>query len=517
MSRTQSSLKNLLAAVIGQALGIIISMISRVVFLDILSEEYLGLSGLFSNILTVFSLAELGVGQAMNFSLYKPLAEKNIPRIKSLMHLYKRAYIMIGCIIAGIGAAFTPFYRVFMDNVPDIPMLTVVYWLFTLNTAVSYFFSYKRALIICDEKRYIATVYRYGFYFVLNVVQMMLLVTTRNYIIYLAVQVIFTLTENAAVSRKADKMYPYLKEKNIEKIPGETLTEIKKNVSAMFMHKIGGMVVLSTDNLILSRFVGLTAVGLYSNYFLITDALGKVISQVFNSVTAGVGNLHADKTEQGSGKLQSTFNKMFFLNFWIYGFCACCLWVLFNPFISLWLRESLCFDDFTVLIIVINFYLTGMRKSALVFREATGAFYYDRWKPIIESVINIIASVFLAKRMGVAGVFLGTIISTVTVCLWVEPYVLYKHIFKKSVWEYFGKFALYTAASLLACAAASAVSGMIMLTNALAAFVLKAAICVVIPNLIFLALFFRSENFAYFLGLVKKIFGNIFGKLSGKH
>ena len=180
MSRTESSLKNLYAALIGQAAGILISFFSRRVFVDTLSREYLGLSGLFANILTIFSLAELGVGSAMNFSLYKPLAEKNIPLIKSLMRLYRKAYIAIGCAIAVIALCFTPFYTVFMDSVPDIDNLTVIYWLFALNTAVSYFFSYKRALIICDEKRYIATVYRYGFYFAMSIVQIIVLCASRD-------------------------------------------------------------------------------------------------------------------------------------------------------------------------------------------------------------------------------------------------------------------------------------------------------------------------------------------------
>lgn len=514
MSRTKSSIKNLITAVIGQAFGIIISLAARIIFLKYLNEEYLGLNGLFTNILTIFSLVELGVGPAMNFSLYKPLAENNISQVKSLMALYKKAYIFIGCIIAAVGLLFTPFYTIFMDEIPDIPQLTLIYWLFTANTVVSYFFSYKRALIICDEKRYIATIYRYAFYFIMNVVQIVVLIVTHNYIFFLIMQVLFTFGENVSISIKADKMYPFLLEKNIEPIQKETTVEIKKNIGAMLLHKIGGMIVSSTDNLILSKFVGLAAVGIYSNYYLITDALNKIISQVFTSVTASVGNLNASKTSEDKNKMEVVFDRIFFLNFWIYGFCSCCLWVLFNPFISLWLGENLLFDNFTVLMIVINFYFTGMRKSTMVFREATGAFYYDRYKPIVESVINLIISVILVKKMGTSGVFLGTIISTLSICIWVEPHVLYKYIFKKKAYKYAFNLSIYTIISTLACLLTSFMANIVNIQNAYAGFIFKMLVCIVIPNLIFLICFFKKNEFKYFFSLVKSTINNIASKIS---
>ena len=494
MSRTNSSLKNLTAAMIGQALGIVVNLFSRIIFLRCLNEEYLGLNGLFTNILTIFSLVELGIGPAMNFSLYRPLAEKNTPQIKSIMRLYKRAYILIGCVIAAIGLLFTPLYPVFLEKVPDIPRLTLIYWLFVLNTAISYFFSYKRALLICDEKRYIATIYRYLFYFIMNLVQIAVLIYTRDYIFYLIIQVIFTFLENVGVSWKANQIYPYLKEKDIAPIPQKTTREIKQNIGAMLLHKIGGMVVLSTDNLILSKFVGLAAVGIYSNYYLITDALNKIISQVFMSITASIGNLNALHTEKDIEKLEETFERIFFLNFWIYGFCSCCLWILLNPFISLWLGESLLLDNFTVFIIVVNFYLYGMRKSALTFREATGAFYYDRWRPLAESTINITASIILAKSLGTAGVFLGTIISTLSTCIWIEPYVLFKHVFKKSTRKYAADFMLYTLVSMAACIIVSFLANIVIVPNVFTGFMIKFFLAWFFPTSYFGLVFIKQKD-----------------------
>ena len=440
--RTVSSIKNLIFAFGGQFLGIIISFIARIIFLQVLNSEYLGINGLFTNILTILSLAELGIGTAMNFSLYKPLAEQNKEKIKSLMYLYKKAYIIIGIIILVVGIAISPLLPFFINEMPDIPEnIYFIYILFVINTGISYFFSYKRALIVSDQKRYIATIYRYGFYFLLNVAQIICLLITRNYILFLVLQIIFTLLENIFVSIKANKMYPYLKEKNIDKLLKEETKEIKKNVFAMFFHKVGEIVVKSTDNIIISKFVSLSAVGLYSNYYLITNALNMIIGQVFTSIVASIGNLGATENKE---KLKNIFNKVFFLNFWIFGFSAICLYILFNDFISLWLGAEYLLPESVMLVIVVSFCIEGMRKSVLDFRDALGIFWYDRYKPIFEVIINLIASIILVQKIGLAGVFVGTIISTLTTSFWVEPYVLYKYGFKMKLRDYFKQYLKYT-------------------------------------------------------------------------
>ena len=214
MQRTSSSIKNLIFALVGQAAGVGINFIARMVFLKILTAEYLGLNGLFSNILSMLSLMELGVGSAMTFSLYKPLAIEDKEKVKSLMSLYRKAYIIIGILILVIGLAITPLLPYFIDEMPNInENINLIYILFVVNTAISYFYSYKRSLISSDQRRYIATAYRYGFYFFLNIAQIIVLYITKNYLLYLLTQIIFTFMENLTLSIKADKMYPYLKEK----------------------------------------------------------------------------------------------------------------------------------------------------------------------------------------------------------------------------------------------------------------------------------------------------------------
>lgn len=505
--RTISSIKNLIVAFGGQFIGIIISFVARIVFLQILNAEYLGINGLFTNILTILCLAELGIGSAMNFSLYKPLAEHNKEKIKSLMYLYKKAYIIIGIIILVLGIAISPLLPYFINEMPDIPEnIYFIYILFVINTGISYFFSYKRALIISDQKRYIATFYRYAFYFLLNVAQIICLLITRNYILFLVLQIIFTLLENIFVSIKANKMYPYLKEKNIDKLLKEETKEIKKNVFAMVIHKVGGIVVNSTDNILISKFVSLTAVGLYSNYYLITNALNIVIGQVFSSIVASIGNLGATENKE---KLKNIFDKVFFMNFWIFGFSSICLYILFNDFITLWLGEEFLLSISVMLVIVISFYITGMRKSVLNFKDALGLFWYDRYKPIFEVVINLITSIILAQKIGLAGVFIGTIISTLTTSFWVEPYVLYKYGFKTKLREYFKQCIKYTIITILVALLTIFIVNTLFTSVTILSFIGKLLLCIGIPNLCFVIIFRKSEEFIYFKNLIEAIINKI--------
>lgn len=510
--RTESSIKNLIFAFGGQTAGILISLLSRLVFIRILTSEYLGLSGLFSNILSMLTLAELGVGYAMTYSLYRPLAEHDKEKIKALMNVYKIAYRIIGIIVFTIGVMLIPFLPQLINNMPNIPNINLIYVLFVANSSISYFYSYKRSLITSDQKRYIATIYRYGFYFLLNLAQIIVLLLTHNYILFLVVQVFMTLLENIMVSRKADKMYPYLKEKDIEKLDDKTKKEIVKNVSSMTLHKIGAIVVNSTDNLIISKYVGLMEVGIYSNYYLVINALNTVIAQIFNSVTASVGNL---ATTEDREKLYDIFKKIFFLNFWIYSFSSICLLVLFNDFIKLWLGTEYLFAFSIVLIIIINFYIKGMRQTVLTFRDALGMYWQDRYKPILEAVINIVASIILVKKLGVVGVFLGTIISAITTGFWMEPYVLYKYGLKQKLTKYFKKYGLYTVIGLMVAFITFSICSIIQEVTILN-FIMKILICLGVPNLIYCFIFRKADEFKYYLQLIKTMLSKVKKKIKKK-
>lgn len=494
MSRTKSSLLNFAYAMIGQILGLIVSFIARIFFIRILGNEYLGLNGLFTNILSVLSLAELGVGSAITYSLYKPLAEKDKQKCKMLMQLYKKIYMVIGTVILILGISLTPFLPIFIKELPNISNIKLIYILFVINTSVSYFFSYKRNLIIADQNRYIATIYRYGFYILLNIIQIIYLIFTKNYIGYLVLQILNTLLENIFVSRKANKMYPYLKEKDNIPIDKETKQEIIKNTKAMMMHKVGGVVVNSTDNIILSKFIGLISVGIYSNYALIITALNTIIGQIYNSIIASVGNLVASTDKNKQYEMYKNIN---FLTFWVFCFSSISLLVLFNPFIEIWLGKDQLFTMDITLILVINFYINGMRRSNLTFREASGLFEKDKYKALLEALINIVISIILAIYLGTFGVFLGTFISAITTSVWVEPYILYKYEFNQKflnyIKQYIKQLIIVISLSTITYFICNQINLNIYLT-----FIIKCFICFIFPNIVLYIIYKNSKEFKYF-------------------
>lgn len=510
--RTKNSLINVTAGLVGQSIALVISYIARRAFIGVLGEEYLGINGLFTSILTMLSLVEIGIGPAIVYSLYKPLAEKNVEKVKVLMRLFQRAYILIGCIILVLGLALTPFVYLFMEEIPDIPHIRLIFILFVVNTSISYFFSYRRSLIVADQRRYVDTITHYGFYSLLNLAQIVFLYLTRDYFVFLALQILSTLSENVVISWKAKKMYPYLTEKTEEKLDDETRKQIVRNTSAMIFHKIGGIVVNATDNLIISAQVGVWAAGFYSNYQLVINALKSIITQVFQALTASIGNLGATESKE---RALTIFRPVFLANFWIYSFCSICMFILFNPFIELSFGKHLLFGQEIVFIMVLNFYLTGMRQTVLTFRDAFGIYWQDRYKPLLESLINLIVSISLVRVWGVFGVFIGTAASTLTTCFWIEPYILYKYAFQAPVHRYFLRYGMYTLLTAGAGALAWFVCSFFHTVSWLSLFG-RAAVCLIIPNALYWLIFHRTQEYRYLLEAVSPLLRSLLTGIRGR-
>lgn len=490
--RTKRSTKNLIYAWGGQFALLFIKFAARRIFVHILNSEYLGIDGLFSNILSMLSLAELGIGTAIIYSLYKPLAANDAHNVNAIMHLYKKIYRIIGIFISAAGIALTPFLYFFMKDIPDIPHIRLIYVLFVLNSSVSYFFSYKSSLIIADQRSFIYSKNHYFFSIFLNIVQIVVLYITKNYILFVLCQFFFTVLENYFIARKADQLYPFLRDKAVpDKVAPETVLEIKRNTFAMLLHKIGGVVILSTDNLLISKLIGIVSVGRYANYSFITNSLNSIINQLFSAITASVGHLGATGDDQKKIKV---FNLTFFINFWIYGMISVCLVNTFNPFIAAFFRKDLIFSMGVVFTIVIRFYLTGMRQSVTTFKNALGLYWYDRYKPVFEIMINLVASIILAKYLGIAGIFIGTIVSTLTTVFWIEPFVLYKNGFHASCLPYFNKYIMYTAVTVAAVLLSRFLCSLLPLGN-IAAFFAYGVISVFVFNVLTIFCFFRTCEF----------------------
>ena len=499
--RTKNSVKNIVIGLIGQAFNIVVNFISRTIFIYILGVSYLGINGLFTNILSMLSLAELGVGSAIIYHMYKPLATKDENRLKSLMKLYSKTYKIIGIVVALLGISIVPFLNNIIKDKPNVPHLTIIYLLFLTNSVVSYFFAYKVSIINADQKSYIVTI-KQQIYSVIQILgQIIVLLMTKNYLLYLLVQILCTFLFNLSISRKADELYPFLKSKDIEPLDAESKKTIFKHVAAMMSHKVGGVVVNGTDNILISSFVGVYWVGLYSNYVMILETVNKFLNQIFISIIASVGNLNAQETKQ---KSYDVYKKLLFLDFWIYSFSAICLWLLLNPFIEMWIGSKFVMQNSIITIVVINFYLKGMRQATVTYNTTLGLFWNDRFKPWAEALINLVASIILLKKLGIAGVFWGTFISTVTTSLWIEPYILFKHGFNKKINKYIIKYTYYTFVMLISAIVTKYIS-MLVTGNIVVCFIIKLIICIIVPNIIFILFCFKMNEFKYFKKLFIKI------------
>ena len=503
MSRTKNSIRNIIFTIAGFVITTLLQLVNRKVFILFLSSEYLGLNGLFSNILSMLSLSEMGIGTAIIFALYKPIAEKDTERIKSLMALYKKLYTCIGCFVLLAGAVLTPFLHLMIKEIPDIPYIHLYYLMFVIDSGMSYFYTYKRSLIICNQDNYISTTTTMLASAGTRIVQLVVLLLTHNYFLFLLVQILFTRLENVVISKIADRQYPFLKDKDYQILSREEKVSIRNNVLAMMAHKIGMVIVNATDNLIISKILGLATLGVYSNYVLLTQTIEGLISKVFSSVTASIGNLVA---EMPKDEIERTFKRILFLNYWIIDFCTVCLICLIQPFIYLWLGNDYQLSMLTVAVIVVVFYVNGMRKTVLEFRNAAGLFWADRYKALVEAIVNLVVSIPLTYAMGVAGVKLGTLISLLSVAFWVEGRILYKYLLNKSVSVYLLRNIMYALITGIQCCFTYWLCSMVK-DLSIPYFILRMIICIVVPNVLMFATFWKTDEFAYVMGITKKIIG----------
>lgn len=503
-SRTEHSVRNTTTAVISKMMAILMGFVTRVVFTHCLSESYVGVNGLFSDILNVLALSELGIGTAITYALYRPIAEDDHEKQKSLMKLYCRFYRLVAGIVLTGGLAVIPFMDVLIRNQPEVDHLIFIYLLYLTNSVLSYLLIYKRTLIDAHQLGYISEIYETVFLVIQDTLQIVLLITTRNFILFLLIYIMCTLGKNISMSKKADRMYPYLKEKNVLPLAKEERQGIFKNIRAMLMHKIGDVVVNNTDNLMLSSIVGIVSVGCYSNYYLVIGSVHQVVSQIFRGITASVGNLGVT---EDSGRVKRIFECSFFVGQWMYGLAVICLYELLNPFVEISFGAQYVFPMEVVFVLCLNFFVTGMRQATLVFRDSLGIFWFDRYKSLAGALINLAVSIILARQYGTVGVFGGTLVSMILTSFWVEPWVLYRHSLKAPLRFYFFRYAFYTAVTATAgfvtdlfCRGVSGGQWRVLLIRLL--------ICCTVPNLLFLLCYFRTGEFRFLLEKLKKYWKN---------
>lgn len=495
-SRVINSARNIIYSFTVKLASFFSGFILRTVFIRTLGMEYAGVSGLFTDILTVLSFAELGISTAMTYAMYKPIAENDTSKINKLMNFYKLAYRFVaGCIMAG-GLICVPFLPVIVTDVPNIrESITFIYLLYLINTASSYLLIYKSVLLTASQRHYEINKITIKISLSRCVTESFLLLVFHNFILYLCMEIVFSVFQNVLIGKKAKKKFPeILQQKSNEKLEKGEVKKLFHDIKALFLYKISGVVLNGTDSIIISAFLGTGLVGILANYNLITKNIYNLILQIFSSMSASIGNMAV--TENGDKQYQ-VFKSLLFLSFGTYGLCVTILYVCITPFMVLWMGKENTFAMPIVIALLIDLFLTGMMSPTSSFRTSNGLFVQGQYRPLAMAVINIVISVALVRPLGVLGVLLGTVISRLTTQIWYDPYLIYKHIFHKSLFAYIYKMSVYSFFTIGCCVICKWISAGFFVINVYIDLIVKAVLSGIVFIVLFVVFFHKLEEFSY--------------------
>ena len=505
-SRTQYSILNILTGVGGYFINTVVGFACRIIFVRCLSADYLGINGLFSNVLSMLSLAELGIGSAIGFALYKPLAENDKKKIAELMQFYGKAYKIIGVIVGIVGVALLPFMKFIIGEAPNIrENLTGIYLLYLFNTSSTYFFSYRGALLQTAQQSYIVTGLSYIQTILQSILQMVYLLITHEYYGYLIICTIGTFLYNLSISKVAVKRYPYIVQKNIGVLKNEEKKSIILNVRDLMIYRLSGILVGCTDNIIITFFNGLSVTGLTSNYTLFTGTLTTLLNQIFNGVNASIGNHNAISNVDEREKMFNNFN---LLNYWLFGWGAIGTVCVAPDLVRLCYGKEYVLNLSIPMVLALNMYMVGMQNAVWVYKNTLGIFHYGRFMQCGTAILNIIFSVVLGKRWGVFGILFASAIARTFTNIWYDPYCVYKYGFGKKSKIYFIRYIKFILCALVSLGISYVVCNAVSF-SIVTSIIYKTIVCSLIFNIITIIVYKDTREFHFIQDKMKFILERI--------
>lgn len=499
--RLENSIKNAKASFVAQILTIILGFFNRVVFIKYLGSDYLGFSGLFSNILSMLSLAELGLGSAIIYNLYKPMHEGDNEKLAELCNFYKKVYVGIAGVVFVLGIVFVPFLQVFIKDIDEIPFtieyIRKIYVLSLAEIVVSYLFVYRTSMLSVGQQTYIVTNIRSVFSIVLSLVRVVILYLTANYIFYLVVGIITNILVNICASIVATKKFPFVFDKCNKKkrLKQSEKNSVIKNAIDLSIHNFSGFIVNCTDNLIISSFVGIEAVGLLSNYLLIQSTVRQFIASIAEAVQAPLGDL---VSEGDKNKSRLVINRMAYLFFVIGAFCAISMCALSDDFVELLFGKQFVISFDIVLICSINLFIWTMTRTIWKLSMVTGLFKKDKLNSVTEAVVNAVISIVAVQFLGVFGTFLGT------ACSYIVAYLLkvrlqFSMFFEHSPKEFLGRVFRYCMLFVFEIVTVLFIARLVnsIVDSSLYRMVIKGVFCLVLPNAINIVLYKNTDEGQY--------------------
>ena len=499
IARTQNAKAGIITGFFSKLLHMGMPFVTRTALLYILGTEYLGLSGLFSSLLSFLSLAELGVSNALVYSMYKPIAEEDTNTVCALLALYRKFYRIIGTTILVAGLICIPFLRYFISgDVPEDVNLYALYGIYLGNTVCSYFlFAYRSSLLSAHQRIDVTNVIDSMVSAITWILQLLMLFLFRNYYAYVIFMPLSNIVGNFSRLYYVKKHYPEYTPRG--KVDPALEASIYKKIKALVGAKISTTVLHSSDNIVISAFLGLTMVTIYGNYHFIMTAIGGFLGIIYSSILPGIGNSLVTETLE---KNYRDFKKLTFINFWMVLWCAVCFICLYQPFMKLWVGSDLMLPMSVVLLIVVYFVGYQGRKVVITYKDAAGLWWEDRFRPFVMAGTNLISNLIMVQFIGIWGIVLSTILSLCVSIPW-ETYTVFKYIFKRSPKEYY--LTLLYFLSVFAIAAGLTFLICQIVQEGILALLVRGGICIVIPNLIFFAAYRKREEFNEVKKLVKRI------------
>ncbi|HRE77339.1 MAG TPA: hypothetical protein PLL09_05885 [Flavobacterium sp.] len=510
-SRISNSVKNISFGLLTQVVQMILGFVSRTIFIQYLAIEYLGVNGLFSSILTLLSLAELGITSAILYALFKPLADKNEAQIAALIRFFKKIYLIIAGVVAGLGLLVLPFLSQIVDNPPQqlAADLHLIYLLFLFNTVASYFFYYKISLFHADQKSYVIAKRNIVVFIIQNSLQILSLVVFQNFLLYLSIQLICQLGGNLYLSQLVKKYYPFLALYKNEEVETTVKAKIFSNLKSTAIVKVGGLLVNNTSNIVLNYFSGLKAVGLLSNYTLLIGLASGLIMQVFSGLTGSIANVNVKETIE---KKREVFFIVNFANFWIFGMATTLIILLVNDFITVWIGNEYTLSLPVVGVLALNFYMVGMQNAVWTFKSTFGLFKEGRWFILGTAIINVILSFILGNYYGLFGILISMAIARAVTNAWYDPYVVFSKALELNPKLYFTKYISYIAVLLLVLVLLFGLFYLIPLSGWLG-LVIKLFLSLLIFNGVLYVFYRKSIELHYILNVVTGMIVNLKAKI----
>lgn len=499
IERKKNAKRNMIFGMVLKIYQIIMPFLMRTVMIYSLGVEYLGLNSLFVSVIQVLNLAELGIGSAMVFSMYESIAKNDTNTICALMNLYKKYYRIIGGVILTIGIGIMPFIpKLIKSDVPDDINIYIIYLLNLGATVLSYWlFSYKQSILFAHQRvdisskiSIITNTLTYAFQFVV-------LMLFHDYYLYLIVMVITQIINNIVTAYCAQKMYPEYIAKG--KLETKKIEEINQRIKDLFTSKIGFVIVNSVDTIVISKFLGLTALALYQNYFYIITAVIGFVTIIFTACTAGIGNSIIVETEEKNYK---DFELFTFIISWIAGFCTVCFLCLFQPFMKIWENcsgEKLMLDFSVVILFCIYFFVYEINQLLNLYKDASGMWHEDRLRPLVTAIVNLGLNLLTVKVLGIYGVILSTVVSMLLVGMPWLLHNLFSVLFsKRNLILYVKHILSYVCIVFLSCVITYFICLFFSL-NDITTLLVRAVLCCIIPNVLYLVVYHKN---VYFKGSV---------------